>query len=409
MSKVSKEDALKYHSEGKAGKIEVIPTKPYSTQRDLSLAYTPGVAEPCLEIEQDAEKAYEYTAKGNLVAVISNGTAVLGLGDIGALAGKPVMEGKGLLFKIFAGIDVFDIEVNEKDPDKFIAAVKAISPTFGGINLEDIKAPECFEIETRLKEELNIPVMHDDQHGTAIISGAGLLNALDIQGKKIEEAKLVVNGAGAAASSCTKLYMGLGIKKENIVMVDSNLQRENILPSERAKAYKMKMEAIKRQGARTDLTSPKISAKFRSDDEVGQDAGVSGDTIRNYIALTQLVPELQQMVDEKKIALSPAYQLAALTPKEQGLLLETIDSEQTTPSLSQAQRMKKLSQSGELNEDTMLSIMMEQKKPEKNDITLSGEKLRKYFPRSYTPFQIENTIFKLLDAWQKKRQRDQSR
>ena len=194
-----------------------------------------------------------------------------------------------------------------------------------------------------------------------------------------------------------------------IIMVDSNLQRENILPSERAKAYKMKMEAIKRQGARTDLTSPKISAKFRSDDEVGQDAGVSGDTIRNYIALTQLVPELQQMVDEKKIALSPAYQIAALTPKEQGLLLETIDSEQATPSLSQAQRMKKLSQSGELNEDTMLSIMMAQKKPEKNDITLSGEKLRKYFPRSYTPFQIENTIFKLLDAWQKKRQRDQSR
>ena len=194
-----------------------------------------------------------------------------------------------------------------------------------------------------------------------------------------------------------------------IIMVDSNLQRENILPSECAKAYKMKMEAIKRQGARTDLTSPKISAKFSSDDEVGQDAGVSGDTIRNYIALTQLVPELQQMVDEKKIALSPAYQIAALTPKEQGLLLETIDSEQATPSLSQAQRMKKLSQSGELNEDTMLSIMTEQKKPEKNDITLSGEKLRKYFPRSYTPFQIENTIFKLLDAWQKKRQRDQSR
>ena len=194
-----------------------------------------------------------------------------------------------------------------------------------------------------------------------------------------------------------------------IAVVDSNLHRERILPSEKAFAYKMKMEAIKRQGARTDLTSPKISAKFRSDDEVGQDAGVSGDTIRNYIALTQLVPELQQMVDEKKIALSPAYQLAALTPKEQGLLLETIDSEQTTPSLSQAQRMKKLSQSGELNEDTMLSIMMEQKKPEKNDITLSGEKLRKYFPRSYTPFQIENTIFKLLDAWQKKRQRDQSR
>ena len=235
MSKVLKEDALKYHSEGRAGKIEVVPTKPYSTQRDLSLAYTPGVAEPCLEIEQDPDKAYEYTAKGNLVAVISNGTAVLGLGDIGALAGKPVMEGKGLLFKIFAGIDVFDIEINEKDPDKFIEAVKAISPTFGGINLEDIKAPECFEIETRLKEELNIPVMHDDQHGTAIISGAGLLNALEIQGKKIEEARLVVNGAGAAAISCTKLYMGLGIKRENIVMVDSKgvirSDRPNLPPS----------------------------------------------------------------------------------------------------------------------------------------------------------------------------------
>ena len=213
--------------------------------------------------------------------------------------------------------------------------------------------------------------------------------------------------AGITEMPC--IIRNLTDDEATIIMVDSNLQRENILPSERAKAYKMKMEAIKRQGARTDLTSPKISAKFRSDDEVGQDAGVSGDTIRNYIALTQLVPELQQMVDEKKIALSPAYQLAALTPKEQGLLLETIDSEQATPSLSQAQRMKKLSQSGELNEDTMLSIMMEQKKPEKNDITLSGEKLRKYFPRSYTPFQIENTIFKLLDAWQKKRQRDQSR
>ena len=409
MSKVSKEDALKYHSEGKAGKIEVIPTKPYSTQRDLSLAYTPGVAEPCLEIEQDAEKAYEYTAKGNLVAVISNGTAVLGLGDIGALAGKPVMEGKGLLFKIFAGIDVFDIEVNEKDPDKFIAAVKAISPTFGGINLEDIKAPECFEIETRLKEELNIPVMHDDQHGTAIISGAGLLNALDIQGKKIEEAKLVVNGAGAAASSCTKLYMGLGIKKENIVMVDSNLQRENILPSERAKAYKMKLEAIKRQGARNDLTSPKISAKLRSDDEIGQQMGVSGDTVRNYISLTNLVPELMQMVDEKKIALSPAYQIAALKPEEQQMLVTTIDYEQATPSLSQAQRMKKFSQAGRLNEDSMLAIMSEEKKPEKFSLTFDGDRIRKYFPKSYTPLQMENTIIKLLEAWQKKRQRSQER
>ena len=202
-----------------------------------------------------------------------------------------------------------------------------------------------------------------------------------------------------------------------IIMVDSNLQRENILPSERAQAYKMKLEAIRRKAGRPAKTeekadennSPQVAANFRADDTVAKDAGISGDTVRRYIRLTELSPELQQMVDEKKIALSPAYQIAALTPKEQGLLLETIDSEQATPSLSQAQRMKKLSQSGELNEDTMLSIMMEQKKPEKNDITLSGEKLRKYFPRSYTPFQIENTIFKLLDAWQKKRQRDQSR
>ncbi len=221
MSKITKEDALLYHSKGKPGKIEVIPTKPTSSQRDLSLAYSPGVAEPCLEIEKDAFKAYEYTSKGNLVAVISNGTAVLGLGDIGAVAGKPVMEGKGLLFKIFAGIDVFDIEVNEKDPAKFVEVVKAISPTFGGINLEDIKAPECFEIEERLKAELNIPIMHDDQHGTAIISSAGLLNALEIIGKKIEDVKIVVNGAGAAANSCTQLYMLLGAKLENIVMVDS--------------------------------------------------------------------------------------------------------------------------------------------------------------------------------------------
>jgi len=221
MAKLTREDALLYHSQGKPGKIEVVPTKPYSSQRDLSLAYSPGVAEPCLEIEKDSSKAYEYTSKGNLVAVISNGTAVLGLGDIGALAGKPVMEGKGLLFKIFAGIDVFDIEVNEKDPEKFVQVVKAIAPTFGGINLEDIKAPQCFEIEDRLKEELDIPVMHDDQHGTAIISSAGLINALEIIGKKIEEIKIVVNGAGAAANSCTKLYMALGAKLENIVMVDS--------------------------------------------------------------------------------------------------------------------------------------------------------------------------------------------
>ncbi|MEA4996973.1 MAG: malic enzyme-like NAD(P)-binding protein, partial [Petrimonas sp.] len=221
MSTKLREDALRYHAEGRPGKIEVIPTKPYSSQHDLSLAYSPGVAEPCLEIEKDEQKAYEYTSKGNLVAVISNGTAVLGLGDIGAVSGKPVMEGKGLLFKIFAGIDVFDIEINEKDPEKFIEVVKAISPTFGGINLEDIKAPECFEIEERLKNELDIPIMHDDQHGTAIISAAGLLNALELTGKKIEEVRIVVNGAGAAANSCTKLYMALGAKLENIVMLDS--------------------------------------------------------------------------------------------------------------------------------------------------------------------------------------------
>ena len=232
MAKLTREDALLYHSQGKPGKIEVVPTKPYSSQRDLSLAYSPGVAEPCLEIEKDPNAAYEYTAKGNLVAVISNGTAVLGLGDIGAMAGKPVMEGKGLLFKIFAGIDVFDIEVNEKDPEKFIQVVKAIAPTFGGINLEDIKAPECFEIEERLKAELDIPLMHDDQHGTAIISSAGLINALEIVGKKIEDVKIVVNGAGAAANSCTQLYMLLGAKLENIVMVDSkgviNKQRTDL-------------------------------------------------------------------------------------------------------------------------------------------------------------------------------------
>jgi malate dehydrogenase (oxaloacetate-decarboxylating)(NADP+) len=215
------DEALSYHEQGKPGKIEVVPTKPYSTQHDLALAYSPGVAAPCLAIEENPEDAYRYTAKGNLVAVISNGTAVLGLGNIGALAGKPVMEGKGLLFKIFADIDVFDIEVDQPDVDKFVEAVKAIAPTFGGINLEDIKAPECFAIEERLKNELNIPVMHDDQHGTAIISSAALLNALDIVGKKIGKIQLVVNGAGASAVACTKLYIALGVKKENIVMCDS--------------------------------------------------------------------------------------------------------------------------------------------------------------------------------------------
>jgi len=219
--KVSKKAALEYHSNGRPGKIEVVPTKDHSSQRDLSLAYSPGVAEPCIQIDKKKKDVYKYTAKGNLVAVISNGTAVLGLGNIGPEASKPVMVGKGLLFKIFADIDVFDIEVDATDVDKFVETVKAISPTFGGINLEDIKAPECFEIERRLKEELNIPIMHDDQHGTAIISSAALLNALEISKKKIEKVRIVVNGAGAAAISCAKLYLSLGAKKENIVMLDS--------------------------------------------------------------------------------------------------------------------------------------------------------------------------------------------
>ena len=213
--------ALVYHAKPRPGKTEVVPTKNYDTQRDLALAYSPGVAIPCKEIEEDKSNLYKYTNKGNLVAVISNGTAVLGLGDIGPEASKPVMEGKALLFKIFADIDVFDIEVDAKDPDKFIEAVKAIAPTFGGINLEDIKSPEAFEIERRLKEELDIPVMHDDQHGTAIISAAALLNALELADKKIEDVKIVVSGAGAAAISCTKLYRAFGANIKNIVMLDS--------------------------------------------------------------------------------------------------------------------------------------------------------------------------------------------
>jgi malate dehydrogenase (oxaloacetate-decarboxylating)(NADP+) len=216
-----KEEALYYHEKGRPGKIEVVPTKEYANQRDLSLAYSPGVAEPCLAIQKNPDDAYKYTAKGNLVAVISNGTAVLGLGDIGALAGKPVMEGKGLLFKIYADIDVFDIELNTKDVDEFVRTVKIMEPTFGGVNLEDISAPECFEIEERLKKELNIPVMHDDQHGTAIISSASLLNALTIVEKNIDDVKIIINGAGASAISCTRLYNALGAKKENIFMFDS--------------------------------------------------------------------------------------------------------------------------------------------------------------------------------------------
>ncbi|MBL7727150.1 MAG: NADP-dependent malic enzyme, partial [Dinghuibacter sp.] len=227
-----RQQALEYHAKGRPGKIEVVPTKEAKTQRDLSLAYSPGVAEPCKEIAANTDEVYKYTAKGNLVAVISNGTAVLGLGDIGPEAGKPVMEGKGVLFKIFADIDVFDIEINEKDPEKFCQIVKSLEPTFGGVNLEDIKAPECFYIERRLKEEMNIPVMHDDQHGTAIISAAALINACELQKKKLEKIKIVVNGAGAAAMACAKLYVSLGAKPENFIMFDRkgviHQQREHL-------------------------------------------------------------------------------------------------------------------------------------------------------------------------------------
>lgn len=236
--KIRKEDALNYHTQGSPGKIEVVPTKPLSSQMDLALAYSPGVAEPCKEIELDIENVYKYTAKGNLIGVISNGTAVLGLGDIGPDASKPVMEGKGVLFKKFAGIDVFDIEINEKDPKKLIQIIKSLEPTFGGINLEDIKAPECFEIEQTLKQEMNIPVMHDDQHGTAIISGAALLNALEVVEKEISEIKLVVNGAGASAVSCTRFYMSLGVKRENLVMCD----KEGVIRNDRENLDVIKKE-----------------------------------------------------------------------------------------------------------------------------------------------------------------------
>ncbi len=292
MLKVTKEAALLYHSQGKPGKIEVIPTKPHSTQADLSLAYSPGVAEPCLEIEKNGETAYEYTAKGNLVAVISNGTAVLGLGDIGALAGKPVMEGKGLLFKIYAGIDVFDIEVDEKDPGKFIDVVKAMAPTFGGINLEDIKAPECFEIEERLKAELDIPVVHDDQHGTAIISAAGLINALELAGKEISQVRIVVNGAGASAISCTKLYVALGASPENIVMLDS----KGVISAGREDLNAQKRQfATSRTGLRTLADAVRDADVF-----VGLSKGnvLTGDMVRSMaphpvvFALANPVPEI---------------------------------------------------------------------------------------------------------------------
>ena len=292
MVKITKEAALNYHSQGKPGKIEIVPTKPYRTQTDLSLAYSPGVAEPCLEIQSNPNDAYKYTNKGNLVAVISNGTAVLGLGDIGAMSGKPVMEGKSLLFKIYAGVDAFDIEVDEKDPEKFIQAVKAIAPTFGGINLEDIKAPECFEIERRLKAELDIPVMHDDQHGTAIISAAGLINALQVAGKNIEEVKLVVNGAGAAAISCTKLYCACGVKHENVVMLDS----KGVISVERPDLNEQKKEFAT---TRTDIHTLE-EAMRGADVFVGLSKGniLSQDMVRSMadhpiiFALANPVPEI---------------------------------------------------------------------------------------------------------------------
>ena len=270
MVKITKESALEYHESGRPGKIEVKPTKPYHTQTDLSLAYSPGVAFPCLEIQQNPDDVYKYTDKGNLVAVISNGTAVLGLGDIGAMSGKPVMEGKGLLFKIYGGIDVFDIEVAEKDPEKFCEAVEKIAPTFGGINLEDIKAPECFYIEERLKETLDIPVMRDDQRGTAIISAAGLKNALEVAGKNIADVKIVVNGAGAAAISCTKLYVALGAKVENIVMLDSKgvitADRQNLTPQKALFAAKRTdehalEEAVKGAAEFVGLTKGKMHSQ----------------------------------------------------------------------------------------------------------------------------------------------------
>lgn len=285
MSSISKDAALDYHRYPRPGKTEVVPTKPYSSQTDLALAYSPGVAYPCKEIESRPHDAYEYTNKGNLVAVISNGTAVLGLGNIGPLAGKPVMEGKALLFKIFAGLDCFDIEVDEKDPDKFVEIVKAIAPTFGGINLEDIKAPECFEIERRLKEECDIPVMHDDQHGTAIISAAGLVNALEIQGKKIEDVKLVVNGAGAAAISCTKLYIALGVKPENVVMCDSH----GVISSRR-----------------TDLNAQK--REFATDREVETlaDAMKGADVFLGLSVKDVVTPEMLQSMAERPIVFALA-------------------------------------------------------------------------------------------------------
>lgn len=297
-----REAALEYHSSKPEGKIEVIPTKPHSTQTDLSLAYSPGVAEPCLEIQKNSADSYKYTSKGNLVAVISNGTAVLGLGDIGADASKPVMEGKGLLFKIFAGINVFDIEVNEKDPDKFIEIVKSLAPTFGGINLEDIKAPEAFEIEKRLKAELNIPVMHDDQHGTAIISAAALLNALEISKKNIAEVKIVVSGAGAAAISCTRLYKALGASPQNILMCDS-----------KGVIYK----------GRTGLNEEKLEFAVDTPDRTLEDAMKNSDVFIGLSKGNLVTPEMLLSMNENPIVFAMAnptpeidYNLAVETRKD---------------------------------------------------------------------------------------------
>ncbi len=274
MQDLRKEQALEYHSSGRPGKIEVIPTKEAKTQRDLSLAYSPGVAEPCKEIFKNVEDVYKYTAKGNLVAVITNGTAVLGLGDIGPEASKPVMEGKGVLFKIFADIDVFDIEINEKDPEKFVQIVKSLEPTFGGINLEDIKAPECFYIERALRGLLNIPVMHDDQHGTAIISGAALLNALEIQRKRIEKVKIVINGAGAAAMACAQLYVALGARYENFTMFD----KDGVLHSSRTD-----LDAIKQKFAINNPSATLDRAMNNADVFVGLSVGnvVTGDMVKS--------------------------------------------------------------------------------------------------------------------------------
>ncbi|MDQ6763933.1 MAG: NADP-dependent malic enzyme, partial [Bacteroidota bacterium] len=260
-----KQEALDYHFKGRPGKIEVVPTKATKTQRDLSLAYSPGVAVPCLEIEENPEAVYQYTAKGNLVGVISNGTAVLGLGDIGPEAGKPVMEGKGVLFKIFADIDVFDIEIREKDPEKFVEIVAALEPTFGGINLEDIKAPECFYIEKALKERLKIPVMHDDQHGTAIISAAALLNALEIQRKKIDRVKFVVNGAGAAAMACIQLYEAVGAKASNFVLFD----RKGVIHAGRTELDETK----RRFATTTNATQTLVDAMKDADVFIGLSVG----------------------------------------------------------------------------------------------------------------------------------------